>query len=220
MEGLGPISQALTGFSSWSEQDVVEEVEKFKEGNRMAGTAYSNWEKRAISQAKAAIKKFKKREEVMFGDMSYQRRQEKGAELPEDEDSLSDTDDLVLPFSVSQPTGNSELGEEESEEDSQVSLTEVAESVMPATETRRVSILDKFPHAKIRASRGTTTGIAGAREEVQHALVSGTPQARGTSPISPPVEAGTPEAEGSDKGDTDAATSGPISEPDLYSAEA
>jgi hypothetical protein len=37
----------------------------------MAGTAYSNWEKRAISQAKAAIKKFKKREEVMFSDMSY-----------------------------------------------------------------------------------------------------------------------------------------------------
>ena len=71
LEGLGPISQALTGFSSWSEQDVVEEVEKFKEGNRMAGTAYSNWEKRAISQAKAAIKKFKKREEVIFSDMSY-----------------------------------------------------------------------------------------------------------------------------------------------------
>jgi hypothetical protein len=112
LEGLGPISQALIGFSSWSEQDVVEEVEKFKEGNRMAGTAYSNWEKRAISQAKAAIKKFKKREEAMFGDVSYQRRQEKEAELPEDEDSLSDTDDLVLPFSVSQPTGNSELGEE------------------------------------------------------------------------------------------------------------
>ena len=84
----------------------------------MAGTAYSNWEKRAISQAKAAIKKFKKREEVMFGDMSYQRRQEKGAELPEDEDSLSDTDDLVLLFSVSQSIRNSELREEESEEDS------------------------------------------------------------------------------------------------------
>ena len=40
----------------------------------MAGTVYFNWEKRAISQAKAAIKKFKKKEEVIFGDMSYQRR--------------------------------------------------------------------------------------------------------------------------------------------------
>ena len=107
----------------------------------------------------------------MFGDMSYQRRQEKGAELPEDEDSLSDTDDLVLPFSMSQPTGNSELGEEESEEDSQVSLTEVIESAIPVTETRRVSILDKFPHIKIRTLKGTTTSIAKAREEVQYALV-------------------------------------------------
>jgi hypothetical protein len=71
LEGLGPISQALIGFSSWSEQDIVKEVEKFKEGNRMAGTVYSNWEKRAISQAKAAIKKFKKREEAIFGDVSY-----------------------------------------------------------------------------------------------------------------------------------------------------
>ena len=66
------------------------------------------------------------------------------------------------------------------------------------TETRRVSILDKFPYIKIRASRGTTTSIARAREEVQYALVSGTPQARGTSLISPLVEAGTLEAEGSD----------------------
>ena len=99
---------------------------------------------------------------------------------------------------MSQPTGNSELREEESEEDSQVSLTEVAESVMPITETRRVSILDKFSYIKIRALRGTITGIAGAREEVQHALVLRTPQAKGTSLISPPVEAGTPEAEGSD----------------------
>ena len=40
--------------------------------------------------------------------------------------------------------------------------------------------------------------MAGAQEEVQHALVSGTPQARGTSLISPPVEAGTLEAKGSD----------------------
>ena len=69
---------------------------------------------------------------------------------------------------------------------------------MLITETKRVSILNKFPHIKIRASKGTITSIAGAREEVQHALVSGTPQARGTSLISPPVEAGTPEAEGSD----------------------
>jgi hypothetical protein len=76
---------------------------------------------------------------------------------------------------MSQSTGNSELREEESKEDSQVSLTEVTESIMPATETKRVSILDKFPHAKIRALRGTTTGMARAREEVQHALVSGTP---------------------------------------------
>jgi hypothetical protein len=67
---------------------------------------------------------------------------------------------------MSQSIRNSELREEESEEDSQVSLTEVTESVMPVTETRRVSILDKFPHIKIRASRGTTTSMAGAREEV------------------------------------------------------
>jgi hypothetical protein len=69
---------------------------------------------------------------------------------------------------------------------------------MPATETRRVSILNKFPYAKIRALKGTIISIAGAREEVQHALVLRTPQAKGTSPISPPVEAGTLEAEGSD----------------------
>jgi hypothetical protein len=37
----------------------------------MAGTVYSNWEKRAISQAKAIIKKFKKREEAIFGDVLY-----------------------------------------------------------------------------------------------------------------------------------------------------
>jgi hypothetical protein len=37
----------------------------------MARTIYSNWEKRAISQAKAVIKKFKKREEAMFGDVLY-----------------------------------------------------------------------------------------------------------------------------------------------------
>jgi hypothetical protein len=61
----------LIGFSSWSEQDIIEEVEKFKEGNRMAGTMYSNWEKRAILQAKAAIKKFKKREEAIFSDVLY-----------------------------------------------------------------------------------------------------------------------------------------------------
>jgi hypothetical protein len=99
---------------------------------------------------------------------------------------------------MSQPTGNSELREEESKEDSQVSFTEVTESVMPVTETRRVFILDKFSYIKIRALRGTITGMARAREEVQYALVSGTPQAKGTSLISPPVEAGTLEAEGSD----------------------
>jgi hypothetical protein len=48
-----------------------------------------------------AIKKFKKREEAMFGDMSYQRHQGKEAELSEDKDSLSNTNDLVLPFSIS-----------------------------------------------------------------------------------------------------------------------
>ena len=74
---------------------------------------------------------------------------------------------------MSQPIGNSELREEESEEDSQVSLTEVTESVMLITETKRVSILNKFPHIKIRALKGITTSIVRAREEVQHALVSG-----------------------------------------------
>jgi len=42
---------------------------------------------------------------------------------------------------------------------------------MLVTETRRVSILDKFPYIKIRVSRRTTTSIAKAREEVQYALV-------------------------------------------------
>ena len=37
----------------------------------MARTMYFNQEKRVISQIKAAIKKFKKREEAMFSDMSY-----------------------------------------------------------------------------------------------------------------------------------------------------
>ena len=64
--------------------------------------------------------------------------------------------------------------QEESKEDSQVSLTEVTESVMPVTETRRVSILNKFPHIKIRALKGTITDITRAREEVQYTLVSGT----------------------------------------------
>jgi len=45
---------------------------------------------------------------------------------------------------------------------------------MLTTETKRVSILDKFLYIKIRALRGITTSMAGAREEVQHALVSGT----------------------------------------------
>jgi hypothetical protein len=38
----------------------------------------------------------------MFSDMSYQRHQRKKAELPKDKDSLSNTNDLVLPFSISQ----------------------------------------------------------------------------------------------------------------------
>ena len=37
----------------------------------MAGTIYFNWEKRAISQAKAVIKKFKKREEAIFSNVLY-----------------------------------------------------------------------------------------------------------------------------------------------------
>jgi hypothetical protein len=53
----------------------------------------------------------------MFGDMSYQRHQGKEAELPKDKDSLSNTNDLVLPFSISQSTRNPELREEESKED-------------------------------------------------------------------------------------------------------
>ena len=70
---------------------------------------------------------------------------------------------------------------------------------MLVTETRRVSILDKFPYIKIRTLRGTTTNIARTREEeVQHTLISGTLWAKGTSLISPLVEAGTLEAEGSD----------------------
>jgi hypothetical protein len=37
----------------------------------------------------------------MFSNISYQRHQGKKAELPKDKDSLSNTDDLVLPFSIS-----------------------------------------------------------------------------------------------------------------------
>ena len=72
---------------------------------------------------------------------------------------------------MSQSIRNSELREEESKEDSQVSLTEVTESVMLVIETKRVSILNKFPYIKIRASKGTIISIARAREEVQYALV-------------------------------------------------
>ena len=50
--------------------------------------------------------------------MSYERRQEKKAELFKDEDSLFNIDDLVLPFFISQLIRNSELRKEESEEDS------------------------------------------------------------------------------------------------------
>ena len=45
---------------------------------------------------------------------------------------------------------------------------------MLITETKRVSILNKFPHIKIRALKGTITDITRAREEVQYTLVSGT----------------------------------------------
>jgi hypothetical protein len=84
----------------------------------MAGTIYSNWEKRAIVQAKAALKKFKKREEAMFSNKSYQRHREKELKLPKDEDSLSNTNDLVLPFTISQPTRISKSKEEENQEES------------------------------------------------------------------------------------------------------
>ena len=40
------------------------------------------------------------------------------AELLKDEDSLSNIDDLVLPFFISQSIRNSELKEEESKKDS------------------------------------------------------------------------------------------------------
>ena len=45
---------------------------------------------------------------------------------------------------------------------------------MLTTETKRVSILDKFLYIKIRALKGTITDITRAREEVQYTLVSGT----------------------------------------------
>ena len=72
---------------------------------------------------------------------------------------------------MSQSIRNSELKEEESEEDSQVSLTEVTESVMLITETKRVSILNKFLYIKIKALKRTIINIIRAREEVQYALV-------------------------------------------------
>jgi hypothetical protein len=192
LEGLGPISQALVGFSLWSEQDVVEEVEKFKEGNRMAGTIYSNWEKRAIVQAKAALKKFKKREEAMFGDRSYQRHREKESELPEDEDSLSDTDDLVLPFTMSQPTGISESEEEENQEESEEGGNQEESE---EEENQEES------------------------EETQQIPKPGVPQAGyGSSPRSPSIEALTPEAERIRGMDPETETSKPIPKPSLCKA--
>jgi hypothetical protein len=68
----------------------------------------------------------------MFSNNSYSNKNKKSKESIEDKDPLININNLVLPFSISQPI-------------------RVSEPITPIKRTKMISLLNKYPSAKIIA---------------------------------------------------------------------